>query len=104
MSSARNRTRRAYGVQTVGTLRSSGALMARATRENADGTPQRGRPTVPAAVARPAPGTPLTGGGGLLPQFPPSQVRLVTVVVVVLTSLAIAVGLYLIWELAQILR
>ena len=59
---------------------------------------------MPTAEARPSPGTPLTGDGGLLPRFSHPQVRPVTVVVIVFTVLAIAVGLVLMWQLAQIVR
>ena len=52
----------------------------------------------------PPPGTPLTGGGGLLPAMRPSQVAPRTVVTVLLTTLVVAGALYLAWELRQILR
>jgi predicted PurR-regulated permease PerM len=51
----------------------------------------------------PRPGTPLTGGG-VLPRFSGSQVRPVTVAVVVFTALAILAGLLLLWQLGQIVR
>ncbi len=78
--------------------------MARGQPGAADGTGILGGPVTPAAEARPRPGTPLTGGGGLLPRFSQPQVRPVTVVVIVFTVLAIAVGLVLLWQLAQIVR
>ena len=53
---------------------------------------------------RPAPGTPLTGEGGVLPRFSPSQITPRTVVVVLLTGLLLLGGLWLLWQLQQILR
>jgi predicted PurR-regulated permease PerM len=52
----------------------------------------------------PPSGTPLTGGGGLLPRMRPSQVAPRTVVTVLVTTLLVAGALYLTWELRQILR
>ncbi|MBA2451128.1 MAG: AI-2E family transporter, partial [Chloroflexi bacterium] len=53
---------------------------------------------------QPAPGTPLTGDGGVVPRFSPPQVRPSTVVVVVFTVLAIAAGLWLLRELSEIVQ
>ncbi len=53
---------------------------------------------------RPAPGTPLTGEGGVLPRFSRSQITPRTVVVVLLTGLVLLGGLWLLWQLQQILR
>lgn len=54
--------------------------------------------------AAPPPGTPMTGEGGVLPRFAPSQVTPRTVVVVVFTLAALLAGLLLIWQLRQIVR
>src|SRR5688572_18769783 len=52
----------------------------------------------------PPPGTPLTGDGGVLPRFDRPQVSPTTVATVVFTTLTIAAGLLLLWELAQVVR
>jgi predicted PurR-regulated permease PerM len=52
----------------------------------------------------PPSGTPLTGGGGLLPRMRPSQVAPHTVITIILTTLVVAGVLYLAWESRQILR
>lgn len=52
----------------------------------------------------PRAGTPLTGGGGALPRLTRSQVTPRTVFVVLATALAILGGLYLLWQLRQIVR
>lgn len=52
----------------------------------------------------PPPGTPLTGGGGLLPGLKRSQVSPHTVITVVTTLLVIGAVLYLLSQLTQILR
>lgn len=52
----------------------------------------------------PLPGTPLTGGGGALPRFAPSQVTPRTVVVVVSSAVAVITGLFLLWQLRQIVQ
>lgn len=52
----------------------------------------------------PPPGTPLTGDGGALPRFAPSQVMPRTVVTIFFTLLALVVGLFLLWQLRQIAR
>ena len=52
----------------------------------------------------PPAGTPLTGEGGVLPGFSRSQVTARTVLTVVFTALAILGGLYLLWQLRQIVR
>lgn len=78
--------------------------MARGDSDRGGGADGRPRPESPASVARPRPGTPLTGDGGLLPHFSQPQVKPVTVVVIVFTALAIGIGLLLLWELAQIVR
>ena len=83
---------------------SVGARMARGQPGVADVAGAPDRPVAQAAEVRPRPGTPLTGNGGLLPRFSQPQVKPVTVVVVVFTVLAIAIGLLLLWELAQIVR
>ena len=69
---------------------------------NADACASHGRDG--AAADFPPLGTPLTGGGGVLPRFGGSQVKPGTVVVVVFTTLAIAAGLLLLWELTQVVR
>jgi predicted PurR-regulated permease PerM len=46
----------------------------------------------------------MTGGGGVLPRFSRSQVAPRTVVVVILTALALLGLLYLLWQLQQIVR
>lgn len=56
------------------------------------------------AADLPPPGTPLTGDGGVLPRFDRPQVSPTTVATVVFTTLAIAAGLLLLWELAQVVR
>jgi predicted PurR-regulated permease PerM len=66
------------------------------------GSPSRssaGRP-----LDLPPPGTPLTGGGGLLPSLRASQVAPQTVVTILLTGVVFVGLLYLIWELRQIVR
>ena len=78
--------------------------MAPAPGRSADGTPTRAQQDTPASAERPRPGTPLTGDGGLLPRFSQPQVKPVTVLVIVFTVLAIAIGLLLVWQLAQIVR
>jgi len=62
-----------------------------------DGTP-------PGEHGRPASGTPMTGEGGVLPGFARPQVKPITVVAVIFTMLAIAAGLWLLWQLAQIVQ
>lgn len=52
----------------------------------------------------PPPGTPMTGAGGALPRFAPSQVTPRTVVVVFFTLTALLAGLFLFWQLRQIVR
>ncbi|MDP9372162.1 MAG: AI-2E family transporter [Chloroflexota bacterium] len=52
----------------------------------------------------PPAGTPMTGGGSVLPRFTRPQVTARTVVTVVFTLLAILGGLYLLWQLRQIVR
>lgn len=60
--------------------------------------------TAGAPTDLPAPGTPMTGEGGVLPRFTRPQVRPGTVAVVVLTVLAIAAALFLLWQLRQIVQ
>ena len=71
---------------------------------NAAATRARAGRDVSTSELRPRPGTPLTGDGGLLPRFSQPQVKPVTVVAIVFTVLAIAVGLLLLWQLAQVVR
>ncbi len=52
----------------------------------------------------PEAGTPMTGQGGVLPPMRPSQVTARTVFVVVMTALAIVGGLYLLWQVRQIIQ
>ncbi len=54
----------------------------------------------------PEPGTPMTGEGGVLPPLskPPPQVTPRTVLVVLLTALALFGALYLLWQLQDIVR
>jgi predicted PurR-regulated permease PerM len=57
-----------------------------------------------AQEAHPEAGAPVTGEGGVLPHFSRSQVTPRTVVVVIFTTLLLLGGLYLLWQLRQIVR
>jgi predicted PurR-regulated permease PerM len=61
-------------------------------------------PPVAPLADTPSARTPITGEGGILPRFAPSQVTPRTVVVVFFTLLALAGGCYLFWQLRQIVR
>jgi predicted PurR-regulated permease PerM len=52
----------------------------------------------------PAPGTPMTGGGGVLPRLSRPQVTPRTVVVVLTTAIAFLAALFLFWQLRQLVR
>ena len=78
--------------------------MARGQAGDASATTSRVSEGGMAPEASPRPGTPMTGHGGVLPQASPSQVTPRTVAVVVLTALAIAGGLLLLWLLRGIVQ
>lgn len=64
-------------------------------------TPSASDATVAGA---PLSGTPMTGVGGVLPRFAPSQVTPRTIVVIFFTLFALVGGCYLFWQLRQIVR
>lgn len=58
----------------------------------------------PPPTDAPPPGTPMTGGGGVLPRLARPQVSPRTVVVVLATALALLAALFLLWQVRQVVR